>query len=49
MSNDTDKIREMVMALSRGDHEAAQQASSEVMTSKMSTGASDESESEGES
>jgi len=36
MSNDTDKIREMVMALSRGDHEAAQSSSSEVMASKMS-------------
>jgi len=36
---DRDKIRDMVMALSRGDHEAAQQASSEVMASKMAKSA----------
>ena len=35
MGQHTDKIREMVMALSRGDHEAAQSSSSEVMASKM--------------
>ena len=32
--NDKDKIRDMVMALSRGDHDTAQEAASEVMASK---------------
>ena len=34
MSEDKDKIRDMVMALARGDHEAAQEASAEVMAAK---------------
>ena len=34
MSNETDKIRDMVYALMRGDTETARQASTEVMASK---------------
>jgi len=32
--SDKDTIRDMVMALSRGDHEAAQTAATEVMAAK---------------
>ncbi len=34
MSAETDRIRDMVMALSRGDHEEAQAAATEVMAAK---------------
>ena len=34
--SDKDTIRDMVMALSRGDHEEAQASATEVMASKMS-------------
>jgi len=34
MGEETDRIRDMVMALSRGDHEEAQAAASEVMAAK---------------
>jgi hypothetical protein len=34
MNNDKDKIRDMVLALSRGDHEAANKASAEVIANK---------------
>jgi hypothetical protein len=34
MSNDKDKIRDMVLALSRGDHDAANKASAEVIANK---------------
>ena len=35
--SDKDTIRDMVMALSRGDHETATAASSEVITSKTAS------------
>ena len=34
MTHDTDRIRDMVMALSRGDHEEAQTAANDVMAAK---------------
>ena len=34
--SEKDRIRDMVMALSRGDHEEAQAASNEVMAAKTS-------------
>jgi hypothetical protein len=39
MSEDKDKIRDMVMALARGDHEAAREASAEVMAAKSARAA----------
>ena len=34
--SDKDKIRDMVMALSRGDHEAAQASAADVISDKTS-------------
>ena len=41
MSEDKDTIRNMVMALARGDHEAAQEASSIVIPAKAARATSE--------